>query len=200
MSFRRKLLAVFTLTVFFAVVVVSVVVAAITRRTFERADEERTAALLAQFRREFQRRGTEVARRVENIAASEPIQRMAMSLSRQGPDYASYLSEAQSVAQSQQLEFLEFVDSQGSGRQSLATKRRKSANRSLRRVFSRKKNCRKVRRSVCSQSGRCRSRTSHSWYWAGSGWIANSFRRWSFQPACGWSSTRTLSLFFLRNC
>lgn len=113
MSFRRKLLAVFTLTVFFAVVVVSVVVAAITRRTFERADEERTAALLAQFRREFQRRGTEVARRVENIAASEPIQRMAMSLSRQGPDYASYLSEAQSVAQSQQLEFLEFVDSQG---------------------------------------------------------------------------------------
>lgn len=113
MSFRRKLLAVFSLTVFVAVVVVSAVVAAITRRTFERADEERTAALLAQFRKEFQRRGSEVARRVDNIAASEPIQRMALSLSRQGPDYAAYLSEAQSLAQSQQLEFLEFVDSQG---------------------------------------------------------------------------------------
>jgi signal transduction histidine kinase len=112
-SFRRKLLAVFTVTVFVAVVAVSLIVAAIARRTFERADEERSAALLGQFRREFQRRGFDVARRVENIAASGVIQRMALSMNRASPDYASYLNEAQSAAQSQQLDFLEFLDNQG---------------------------------------------------------------------------------------
>jgi signal transduction histidine kinase len=112
-SFRRKLLAVFTVTVFVAVVLVSLIVAAIARRTFERADEERSAALLGQFRREFQRRGDEVSRRVANIAASGVIQRMALSMNPAIPDYASYLNEAQSVAQSQQLDFLEFLDNQG---------------------------------------------------------------------------------------
>ena len=50
MSFRRKLLAVFALTVFLSVAAVTWIVSAITRRAFERLDEERTTALVAQFR------------------------------------------------------------------------------------------------------------------------------------------------------
>ena len=56
MSFRRKLLAVFALTVFLSVAGVAWIVSAVTRRAFEQADAERTVALTAQFRREFSRK------------------------------------------------------------------------------------------------------------------------------------------------
>lgn len=113
MSFRRKLLAVFALTVFFSVAAVTWIVSATTRRAFERANEERTAALLGQFRREFDRRGEEVMHRVEAIAASEASTRMALALSRGSPDYGAYLAEARNIADNQLLDFLEFVDSHG---------------------------------------------------------------------------------------
>src|SRR5262249_56035240 len=72
-SFRRKLLTVFALTVFLSVTLVTWIVSSVTRRAFEQANDERTAALVAQFRREFNRRGDEVARRGETIAASEAV-------------------------------------------------------------------------------------------------------------------------------
>jgi two-component system, NtrC family, nitrogen regulation sensor histidine kinase NtrY len=113
MSFRRKLLAVFGLTVFVSVAAVTWIVSISTRRTFERANEERTAALVAQFRHEFNRRGEEVAQRVEAIARSDNAIRIALAINRSAPDYGAYLNEAKSLAQSQRLEFLEFVDSEG---------------------------------------------------------------------------------------
>jgi signal transduction histidine kinase len=112
-SFRRKLLAVFALTVFLSVAAVTWIVSAVTRRSFERSNEERTVALIAQFRREYNRRGEEVVRRLQAIAASDAATRMALALSHGAPDYGSYLAEAKSIADSQQLDFLEFVDSQG---------------------------------------------------------------------------------------
>ena len=72
MMFRRKLLAVFALTVFLSVAAVAWLVSAVTRRAFDRSEDERTAALVTQFRREFNRQGEDVARHVEAIAASEP--------------------------------------------------------------------------------------------------------------------------------
>jgi signal transduction histidine kinase len=113
MIFRRKLLAVFALTVLVSVVAVAWSISSLTRRAFETATEERTSALVAQFRREFNRRGAEVARRVENIVAGEGTTRMALALSHGSPDYGTYLNEARTVAENQQLDFLEFVDSQG---------------------------------------------------------------------------------------
>ncbi|MBZ5599063.1 MAG: HAMP domain-containing protein [Acidobacteriia bacterium] len=113
MSFRRKLLAVFALTVFLSVVAVTWIVSAVTRRAFERSNEERTMALIAQFRREFNRRGEEVVRRVQAIAASDATTRMALALSHGAPDYGAYLAEAKTIADNQQLDFLEVVDSQG---------------------------------------------------------------------------------------
>jgi two-component system, NtrC family, nitrogen regulation sensor histidine kinase NtrY len=113
MKFRRKLLAVFALTIFLSVATVALIVSAMTRRSFERANFESTTALVAQFRREFSRRGEEVVRRVETIAASDTATRMALKLSHGAPDYGAYLDEAKSLAENQQLGFLEFVDSEG---------------------------------------------------------------------------------------
>jgi two-component system, NtrC family, nitrogen regulation sensor histidine kinase NtrY len=113
MMFRRKLLAVFALTVLVSVAAVAWSISSLTRRAFERANEERTAALVAQFRREFNRRGEEVARRVETIAASEGATRMALAMSHGSPDYGAFLNEARTIAENQQLDFLEFIDSQG---------------------------------------------------------------------------------------
>ena len=113
MIFRRKLLAVFALTILLCVAAVAWISSALARRTFEKADEERTGALVAQFHREFNRRGEDVARRVESVAKSEVATRMVVSLSHGTPDYGAFLNEARSAAENQQLDFLEFLDSQG---------------------------------------------------------------------------------------
>jgi len=113
LSFGRKLLLVFALTVFLSVGAVTWIVSAITRRAFERANEDQTAALIAQFRREFSRRGDEVAHRVETIASSEAAIRMGLAASRGSTDYGAFVNDAKALADNQQLDFLEFVDKQG---------------------------------------------------------------------------------------
>ncbi len=113
MNFRRKLLAVFAVTVFLSVAAVTGIVSAVTRKAFEQADDERATALAAQFRREFARRGEEIARRVQAIAAGNDASRMALALSQGSPDYAAFLNTAKNIAADQQLDFLEFVDAQG---------------------------------------------------------------------------------------
>ncbi len=113
MSFGRKLSLVFALTVFLSVGAVTWIVSALTRRAFERANEDQTTALVAQFRREFSRRGEEVARRVDAISRSEPATRMALAVSRGPADYGAFVNEAKTLADTQQLDFLEFVDDRG---------------------------------------------------------------------------------------
>jgi two-component system nitrogen regulation sensor histidine kinase NtrY len=112
-SFRRKLLLVFSITVFVSVAAVAWIVLALARNAFERVNQERTAALVAQFHREFAHRGEEVARRVKAIVASEPALQIALALNRGAPDYAAFLSAAKTLADNQQLDFLELVDDQG---------------------------------------------------------------------------------------
>jgi signal transduction histidine kinase len=112
MTFRRKLLAVFALTVCVSVGAVAVLVLAVTRSAFEKAEDQRTAALVAQFQREFTRRGEEVAHRAESIAASEQVGRMAASLSGSA-DSSGYFDLAKSMAENHQLDFLEFADGRG---------------------------------------------------------------------------------------
>jgi two-component system, NtrC family, nitrogen regulation sensor histidine kinase NtrY len=113
MSFRGRLLAGFALTVFLSVAAVTMIVSAVTRRAFERANDERTTALVAQFQHAFNRRGEEVVQRVEAVAASDVCIRLALNLNRNPPNYAAYLNEAKSLADSQQLDFLELADSDG---------------------------------------------------------------------------------------
>jgi two-component system, NtrC family, nitrogen regulation sensor histidine kinase NtrY len=113
MSFRRKLLAVFALTVFLSVAAVALLVLAVTRNAFEKAEDQRTAALVTQFQREFSRRGDDVARRVAAIAASDPVGRMANTLHGTSADSAEYFDLARQMAEGYQLDFLEFLDGHG---------------------------------------------------------------------------------------
>ena len=113
MIFRRKLLAVFALTVVVSVVAVAWSISFFTRRAFEKADEERSTALVKQFRREFIHRGEDIVRRIETIAASENTTRIALALSHGSPDFGAYLNDARAIADNQQLDFLEFTDGQG---------------------------------------------------------------------------------------
>ena len=113
MMFRRKLLLVFALTVCLSVAAVAWLVSEVTRRAFVRSEDERTAALVTQFRREFNRQGEEVVRRVEAIAKSEAATRMAVALNRAPADSGPYFELAKATAENSQLDFLEFVESDG---------------------------------------------------------------------------------------
>jgi signal transduction histidine kinase len=113
MTFRRKLLAVFALTVFLSVATVALLVVGVTRNAFEKTEDQRTTALVTQFQREFGRRGDEVARRVEAIATSNPVSRMATTLNGTSADSAEYFDLARQMAEGYQLDFLEFLDGHG---------------------------------------------------------------------------------------
>ncbi len=112
--FRRKLLAVFALTVFLSVAAVAFLVSAVTRRAFEHSEDERTALLVTEFHREFDRQGESVTRRVDAVAASEAANRMALALNRKPADSGPYFESAKTAAENSQLDFLEFVESDGS--------------------------------------------------------------------------------------
>lgn len=113
MSFRRKLLTVLALTVFLSVASVALLVQYLTRGAFEKTENDRTAALVSQFQREFSRRGEEVAKRVQSIAASDSLTRMATALNGTAADSAEYFDLARVMADAHQLDFLEFLDWQG---------------------------------------------------------------------------------------
>jgi signal transduction histidine kinase/type II secretory pathway pseudopilin PulG len=112
-SFRRKLLVVFALTVFLSVAAVGYLVSYIAGKAFKQTEEDRSAALVAQFQREFIRQSDEAVRRIQAIAASEPLTRMATALDHATPDSAGNFELARSMADNYQLDFLEFVDAHG---------------------------------------------------------------------------------------
>jgi signal transduction histidine kinase len=113
LTFRRKLLGVFALTVFLSVAAVALLVSAVTRRAFDHSEDERTVTLVTQFRRAFDRQGEDVARRVNAIAASEAASRMTLKLNRPRADSGPYFELAKTTAANNQLDFLEFVESDG---------------------------------------------------------------------------------------
>ncbi len=113
MTFRRKLMALFALTVFLSVVAVSWLVVILTRNAFEKAENDRTAALVQQFQTEFQRRGEDVERKVAAIASSDTVSQLAMSLNGAPADSAQVFDVARSLAESRQLDFLELLDDRG---------------------------------------------------------------------------------------
>jgi signal transduction histidine kinase len=112
-TYRAKLLALFTATVVLVTAVVAGLASTSMRRSFERLEEQRTNQLLSQFRHEFARRGEEVSRRVEVIAVRDSTLRMAADLGRSSPDYAPYVNEAGSLAAAHQLDFLELIARDG---------------------------------------------------------------------------------------
>ena len=111
MSFRKKHLLLFAATVLLSVAVISASVYSTIRRSFEQANQDRANAIAAQFRSEFKRRGSDVVRKVESVAAGETVQRIALDLNRGATDSGEYVSAAHTLASQQQLDFLELVDS-----------------------------------------------------------------------------------------
>ena len=113
MSLRQKLLLLFSLTVAASVAAVTWTVLIRIRQVFEQRDQQETALFVSQFRREFQHHSDEVAADVDRLANSEPVRAMAFQIAQSG-DASPYLTTAQSMAQSAQLDFLEIVGTDGS--------------------------------------------------------------------------------------
>lgn len=112
MSLRQRLLLLFSLTVAAAVAAVAWTVLVRIRHVFEQRDQEETALFVSQFQREFQQRSAEVAAAVDRLAAGERARGMAFQIVQSG-DASPFLTEAQSMAQDAQLDFLEIVGPDG---------------------------------------------------------------------------------------
>lgn len=113
MSFRRRLLLLFALTVLLSVAAVTVIISTWTRRAFDQANDERTAVFVAQFHKEFQNRGEDLSRRIQSIAGSAEANRMLVAAAQSASDYSAFLDTAQVIAATQRLDFLEFADDRG---------------------------------------------------------------------------------------
>jgi signal transduction histidine kinase len=113
MSLRQKILLMFSLTVVLAVAAVAWTVSARVGALFVALDRDRTSALVGQFMHEYQRRSDEVAHRVLRAAKDDRVTRIAYDLAH-GGDAGQYLSEAATLAQEYQLDYLELVDAEGS--------------------------------------------------------------------------------------
>ena len=108
MTFRARLLLIFTIAMIASVGVVVWQVSVSTREAFERVESQRVDALVAQFRQEFARRRLEIARAVTRIADSDAATSIAIA-----PDYAGYVGEAAQLAATHGLDLLELVAADG---------------------------------------------------------------------------------------
>jgi len=108
MTFRTRLLLIFTVAVAAAVGVVELVVSSRAREAFETNEAHRVDALAAQVSTEFRRRGEEIVRKVESIAASPGANEMAIS-----PDASKYVNDAEALASTDGLDLLDLVAGDG---------------------------------------------------------------------------------------
>ncbi|HEY1336222.1 MAG TPA: hypothetical protein VGF59_01865, partial [Bryobacteraceae bacterium] len=108
MTFRTRLLLIFTVAVVASVGLVVLLVSASMRRAFERVEAQRVDALVAQFRKEFDRRGAEIVRTVAGIANSDAAVNIAIA-----SDYSPYYGEASTLASGRGLDLLELVAGDG---------------------------------------------------------------------------------------
>ena len=108
MTFRTRLLLIFTLAVVASVALVEWLFTGSIRQAFERTDTQRANELVAQFRKEFDERGQRIVRAVNGIAASEAALNIAISA-----DYSLYFNEAASLASAHGLGLLELVAGDG---------------------------------------------------------------------------------------
>lgn len=113
MSFRAKLFLIFLFTVLASVSVVAYGVTHYTRAAFEEGDTQRTEALVAQFNKEFEQRGDGMVQQVENVANGEITLKVAIDLARPNADQSLYVHDANGIAQDHGLDFVEFVNWDG---------------------------------------------------------------------------------------
>ena len=113
MTFRTKLFWIFTFALVLSVALIATGVTIVARKAFDENNAQHSDALVAQFQREFVRRGQDVARRVQGIANAEGTVRMAIDLARPSADPSIYVDDARGVSQSYHLDILDFVNNDG---------------------------------------------------------------------------------------
>jgi signal transduction histidine kinase len=95
-----------------AVALTTITISAAARRSFEALDRQRTATLIADFRREFDQQAEDVAKRIERLASSDAVQRTTVDIARRG-DYAPFAGEAAPAAAAVGLDFLDLAAADG---------------------------------------------------------------------------------------
>jgi len=112
MNLRQRMLLLFSAVVVVAVLCVSWIVSVRARKAFEEVDQQRTAALVTQFRADFDRQGMAISNALFRIASNEHTQKIAFD-SAHGADTSPYVRDAVAMAKEHQLEFLDFISSDG---------------------------------------------------------------------------------------
>jgi two-component system, NtrC family, nitrogen regulation sensor histidine kinase NtrY len=113
MTIRAKMFLIFLVTVLASVSVVAYGITRYVRAAFEEMDTERSEALVAQFKKEYAQRRDEIAHEVKNIADSEITLKAAIDLARPNTDQSLYFHDANGAAQDHGLDFVEFVNWDG---------------------------------------------------------------------------------------
>ena len=113
MSFRTKLFLMFLVTVLASVSLVAYGVTHYTKAAFEESDAQRSEALVSQFNKEYAQRGDEITRQVKDITDADVTLKVAIDLARPNPDLSLYVRDAVGAAQDHGLDFVEFVNWDG---------------------------------------------------------------------------------------
>lgn len=113
MSFRFKLVLVFTLTVVAAVTLVTWGVSTYTAKAFQALEQKQSEALVDQFKGEYKQRADEVVNRVQGIADAQATVSMAIDVARNPSDASLYVEDATGLARSHRLTFLDLVADDG---------------------------------------------------------------------------------------
>ena len=112
MSLKTKLLLLVTISITASVGAVAFLIETRAHEAFRQVEQERTATLVNQFRREFEHEGEEITRGVETIAGSDQMLRTTSELAN-GAEYANYVNEATAYATAQRLDFLDLIAPDG---------------------------------------------------------------------------------------
>jgi two-component system nitrogen regulation sensor histidine kinase NtrY len=111
-SLKTKLLLLVTISITASVGAAAWLIETRAHEAFRLVEQDRTATLVNQFRREFDHEGEEIARGVDTIAASDQMLRAASELAN-GAEYANFVNEAASSAAAQRLDFLDLIAPDG---------------------------------------------------------------------------------------
>jgi len=112
-TLRTRLALLVGALVAITVVLVTMTVSAGARQSFAALDAQRSSAAIAQFRREFTSEGENVVSRIERLASSDAVRRLAADVDAAGRDYAAFVGEAGPLATAEGLDFLDLVAADG---------------------------------------------------------------------------------------
>jgi two-component system, NtrC family, nitrogen regulation sensor histidine kinase NtrY len=113
MTLRTRLFALVAAVVALTVLLVTVTVSSSARRAFAAVDAQRTAVLATQIRREVAVEGEQVVQRLDRVAASDSVTRIATDIGRSKADQAAYVGVAAPLAAAQGLDLLDLVTEDG---------------------------------------------------------------------------------------